>query len=53
MAVLSNDLRQAVDLGDADNQRALVEWVRLLFNYAPGQCWGSPAKVTEWAKGRV
>lgn len=47
-AVLENDLRGAVEYGDDANQAALAGWVKLLYNYAPSGCWGSPAKVKAW-----
>jgi hypothetical protein len=48
MAVLCNDLREAVVRADDVNLAALpdiVNWVR--FN-APPACWGSPAAVNRW-----
>ena len=47
-AVLSNNLKEAVGRADEENQRALVGWVRFLYNYAPGPCWGTPERVDEW-----
>jgi hypothetical protein len=47
-AILENDLRGAVDFGDENNQAALAGWIKLLYNYAPSGCWGSPAKVKAW-----
>lgn len=48
-AVLNNDLLGAVsrmgsDLA-GDDLRATAKW---LYNDAPSQCWGTPAKVKAW-----
>ena len=50
VAVLSNDLFQAVEKADTANSKALREWVTLVYNYCPSDCWGSPTKVEEWIK---
>jgi hypothetical protein len=47
-AVLSNDLREAVNRADADNLVALGSIVQWLFWHAPAVCWGSPGKVRDW-----
>jgi hypothetical protein len=47
-AVLSNDLAEACGRADSTNQRALFEYVFVLYNYAPGAAWGSPEKVKAW-----
>ncbi len=47
-AVLSNDLREAVAHADEHNMRALHDWVYLLHNHVPGQCWGSKDAVMDW-----
>ena len=47
-AVLTNDLREAAERADEENQRALYEWIRFLYCYAPAGCWGSPELVAEW-----
>ena len=47
-AVLSNDLLQAVNSADKQNSKALVNWVRLVYNYLPSKCSGSPQAVNEW-----
>lgn len=47
-ALLSNNLCEAVVRGDENNQAALVDWVRFLYNEVPSACWGSPAKVDAW-----
>ena len=45
MAVLRNDLCEAVNRADGTSLASLPEIVRWLYNEAPGQCWGSPEKV--------
>ncbi len=47
-AVLSNDLRGAVERADTVNARCLCEIVRWLYNRAPAKCWGSHDAVTRW-----
>lgn len=49
-AVLENDLAEACGRADVTNQRALYDYVFLLYNDAPSACWGSPSKVTEWIR---
>ena len=51
-AVLENDLVGAFGKADKDNAAAMAEWARWLWNEAPSQCWGSPAKVKAWLDGR-
>jgi hypothetical protein len=48
-AVLANDLRAACGRGDEwARAGGLFALVTFLFNYAPGQCWGTPALVEAW-----
>lgn len=51
-AVLANDLREAVRLGDPESHAALVPLVRFLYHDAPALAWGSPDKVQAWLEGR-
>jgi len=51
LAVLSNDLRGACERADQENQRALFEIVKYVYNYVPGVAWGSPERVDEWLGG--
>ena len=54
MAVLRNDLRDAVTRADPFNSVALSGIVWWLHNEAPGTCWGSPKDVDAWlAFGKV
>lgn len=48
LAVLSNDLYEAVRRGDDENQRALADYVRVLTWAAPHAAWGSPERVRAW-----
>lgn len=47
-AVLSNDLRRACERADDTNIKALPQYMRFLYSYAPVACWGSPAKYRAW-----
>lgn len=49
-AVLSNNLSEACGRADENNQRVLPELVAFLYNKAPGNCWGSPARYAAWIK---
>lgn len=50
-ALLSNDLRRAVQIADNANILALPAYVRWLWEYAPGSCWGSREAVRAWIDG--
>ena len=47
-AVLENNLKEAVSRADDRNMHNLPAYVGYLYNEAPMQCWGSPAKVGAW-----
>lgn len=47
-ALLSNDLMKAFDRADDMNTAAMKNWVVFLYNYAPGDCYGSPDAVRDW-----
>ena len=47
-AVVSNDLYEAIARADQDSRLGLANVVFFLYNYAPGECWGSPEKVAAW-----
>jgi hypothetical protein len=49
VAVLSNDLRNAVRRADERNLELIPIYVNWLTAYAPMSCWGSPAAVESWA----
>lgn len=46
--VLCNDFMGAAGRADEENQRALFEWCRFLYNYVPGRCRGSPEAYSAW-----
>ena len=48
MAILTNDLREAVGHADHINLRLIPEYVSYLWNDCPSVCWGSPEKVEGW-----
>ena len=48
VAVLSNDLKEAVARADEHNINALKAWGTFLYMYAPAGCWGSPARAKHW-----
>lgn len=49
-AIIKNDLKEAVGRADYININALPAYVEFFFNYAPGECWGSPEKVAAWVE---
>jgi hypothetical protein len=51
-AVLTNDLVEAVGRADDQNLAALVDIVRLIYNYIPGSSWHSEEAMVEWMKAR-
>ena len=50
-AVLCNDLAKAVDKADDRNVELIPNFVRLLYNFAPADCWGSEQNVDNWPPG--
>ena len=51
-AVLSNDLRNALDRADDENLWLLPIIGAWLFNEAPAICWGSRERVSDWLAKR-
>lgn len=47
-AVLCNDLARAVSKADDRNVELIPNFVKLLYNHAPADCWGSEQKFHEW-----
>lgn len=47
-AVLRNDLKEAVGHADDVNIAMLQNYVRFLYSYAPGTCWGNPERMAAW-----
>lgn len=51
-ALLENrDVLTVVAMADDVNVISLQKWVRFLYNYVPGNSWGSPDKVQDWLLG--
>ena len=48
MAVLRNDLMRAISRADLENQKAIVDIVKYVYNRLPSQCWGSEEAVESW-----
>ena len=53
MAVLKNDLKEAVARADLKNVDHLPEFVGFLYSHAPGNCWGSPGAVLQWIERKM
>lgn len=51
-ALLSNDLKETCSRADSTNAQLIYEWVKWLYNNAPGSAWGSPQRVAEWMSHR-
>lgn len=51
MAVLENNLKEAIGRADHINRSALNDIVSYFYNFAPSTCWGSPEKVKAWISG--
>ena len=47
-AVLCNDLARAVSRADDRNVELIPNYVRLLYNHAPADCWGSEQNFHQW-----
>jgi len=50
-AVLCNDLAKAVSKADDRNVELVPNYVRLLYNHAPMDCWGDDETVDNWRHG--
>jgi hypothetical protein len=50
-AVLCNDLTQAVARADPTNLSQLPDYVKWLYNHAPGNSWGSRDRFEAWLRG--
>lgn len=51
-AILSNDFMEAMGRADTENMAAIQGWAHFLYNYVPGNCYGSPQAVKEWMAHR-
>lgn len=52
MAVLTNDLHEALGRADDENMANLPAYGAFLYNNVPSNCWGSPEKVQAWLAER-
>lgn len=52
-AVLANDLFEAAGRADEDNQKALFEYAKLIYNELPMGSYGNEHVVNEWAAARI
>jgi len=53
MAVLRNDLKEAVGRADRENNKALLDIVQAVSREIPNSAWGSAKKVNDWIDGHV
>lgn len=51
LAVLQNNLREAVAYADAMSRARLCDLVSWLWNNVPARCWGSEDTVLAWLQG--
>ena len=52
VAVIDNDLREAVSRADDENLENLPAFIGYFYNEAPGACWGSPERRKAWLAER-
>lgn len=52
-AVLENNLMEALGRADIHNRYNLFDICGYLYNDVPGECHGSPEKVTAWLKKKA
>jgi len=50
LAVLTNNLYEAIGRGDDASLAGLKGIIQWFYNYTPGNCHGTLARVTEWLK---
>lgn len=49
-AVLANDLKESYARADETNLPRLRDYVSFLYNYAPGDSWGSQERIAAWVE---
>jgi hypothetical protein len=49
--LLENDLRGFMSNADTATLEDLDNLFKFVYNVLPGNCWGSPVKVSRWLKG--
>jgi|LakMenEpi03Aug12_release.lakeMendotaPanAssembly.Ray.scaffolds.fasta_scaffold157592_5 hypothetical protein len=52
-AIITNDLRGAVNYADADNLARIKLYVQWFYNRAPAICSGSKEAMTNWLSGNA
>jgi hypothetical protein len=52
MGILTNDLGKACKAADEENKHLIWYYHYFMYNYAPGNAWGSKKAVEDWIKGR-
>lgn len=50
LAVLQNNLFDALFLADRTNRPALYHIAQYVYNKTPDECWGSPEATNKWLK---
>jgi len=50
IAVLTNNLKDAINNANSINIKLLEEYIRFLYSEAPNDCYGSVEKVNAWIK---
>ena len=50
VAVISNNLKEAVGTADEENKRNLPAYIGFFYNQAPSPCWGSEKKMKDWIR---
>lgn len=48
--VLTNDLYRATLSADFENRKRILHYVRLMRDYFPAECFGSPGKMSRWRR---
>lgn len=48
MAVLTNDLMEAMGRADSNNRQVLFEITGLIYNEFPADCWRHPERIKAW-----
>lgn len=49
-ALFENDLMSAFARADLQNQAAMAEWAKFIYNDAPSSCWGSREVVDRYSE---
>ena len=49
-AVICNDLRGAIGRADEVNLPRLKDYITLLYQYVPSECWGNGHRYSDWLR---